>query len=344
MLRATGCISFAALMIFVLTATTGAAAGEPWLQNYFDANGGCGPHRLAFNRLANVSIDVRRGAERGRDPDIFGRAASEWTDQDVSDALDFYIKCEVQMDARSKRCTPGNPNCASEPDKVTINLAKGYERDLREIVSGVRQRLGVQQRQDAAQQAQEAALAIRKQKMAEDAARRSQQELAEKTARDQAAAAEAARRAEIEEPRIAEAVRQAEDARKARDAAERRLAEIRSRIEAENAAAKSASEQARVADSFRQQTLREEAEKESDARLSSECKVSLEQFNRVRFGMQLREVNQLFGCRGRQTSGTRISGFGTFSTYAWDGGADLSVVTATFKGNSLQSKAQMGLE
>src|SRR5258707_11886836 len=43
--------------------------------------------------------------------------------------------------------------------------------------------------------------------------------------------------------------------------------------------------------------------------------------------------NRLFGCKGRETSGTRISGYGTLSTYAWDGNADLSVVTATFKAN-----------
>lgn len=344
MLRATGCTVFVALIMVVLTTTAGTATEGPWLQNYFDANGGCGPHRLAFNRLVEISIDVRRGTEKGRDPDLFGRAASEWSDQDIADALDFYTKCELQIDVRSRRCKVGSPGCGTEPDKVTITLAKDYERNLREIVSAVRERLAVRHRQEAAKQAQEAAMAIRKQKMAEDADRHSQQELIERTARDHAAATEAARRAEIEEPKIAEAVKQAEDARKARDGAERRLAEIRSRIETENAAAKSATEQARLANNSREQTLREETAKEADARLPGKCQVRLEQFNKVRFGMQLREVNQLFGCRGRQTSGTRISGFGTFSTYTWDGGTDLSVVTATFKGDSLQSKAQIGLE
>ncbi|WP_407158732.1 hypothetical protein [Bradyrhizobium sp. STM 3557] len=130
----------------------------------------------------------------------------------------------------------------------------------------------------------------------------------------------------------------------AREAAERRLAEIRSKIDAENAAAKSATEKTRIADASREQAVREQAAKEADERLSSECKVSLEQFSKVQFGMQLRQVNQLFGCQGRQASGTRISGFGTFSTYTWDGNTDLSVVTATFKENTLQSKAQVGLE
>jgi hypothetical protein len=46
--------------------------------------------------------------------------------------------------------------------------------------------------------------------------------------------------------------------------------------------------------------------------------------------MQLQQVDRLFGCKARETSGTRISGYGTLSTYAWDGNADLSVVTATF--------------
>jgi hypothetical protein len=139
-------------------------------------------------------------------------------------------------------------------------------------------------------------------------------------------------------------VKQAEEARKTREAAEQRLAELRSRIDVENSAAKNAVDQVRVADVSREQVLRQEAEKEADARLPSKCSVNLEQLNKVRFGMQLREANQLFGCQGRETSGTRISGFGTFSTYTWDGNTDLSVVTATFKGSSLQSKAQIGLE
>jgi hypothetical protein len=225
-----------------------------------------------------------------------------------------------------------------------MNLAKQYERNLREIVSVVGERVGVQQRQEAAQQAQDAAIAIRKQKMAEDEARRKQQELAEQTERDRAAAAEAARRAETEGPKVADAVKQAEEARKAREAAERRLADIRSKVDAENAAAKSAAEQTRVADASREQIVRQEAERQADARLPNTCSVTLEQFNRARFGMQLRELNQLFGCQGRQTSGTRISGYGTVSTYAWDGNSDLSVVTGTFRGNSLQSKAQIGLD
>jgi len=278
------------------------------------------------------------------DPEIFGRPASEWTDQDIRDALDYNIKCELKIDLREQACRVGAPGCGTEPSQATVNMAKGYERDLRDIVLTVRERLGVQLRQQAAQQAQEAALILRKEKMAEEAARRREKEMVDQTARDHAAAAEAASRAQIEEPRIAEAVKQAQDARNARDAAERRLAEIRSKIEAENTAAKKATEQAQSADNSRQQVLREQSESEADARLPNDCKVSLEQFQQVRFGMPLRQVNQLFGCQGRQMSGTRLSGLGTFATYAWDGNSGLSVVTATFKGNSLQSKAQMGLE
>jgi hypothetical protein len=230
MLRTIGCSLFAALMTILLTTTTGLAAEEHWLQNYFDANGGCGQHRLALNRLVNISIDVRRGTEKGKNPDLFGKPASDWTDQDIADVVDLYLKCEVQIDARSRRCTLGSPNCATGPDTVTMNLAKQYERNLREIVFVVRERVGVQQRQEAAQQAQDAAIAIRKQKMAEDEARRRQQELAEQTARDRAAAAEAARRAEIEEPKIVEAVKEADEARRAREAAEQKLANIRSQL------------------------------------------------------------------------------------------------------------------
>jgi hypothetical protein len=277
--------------------------------------------------------------ERGKNPDVFGKPASDWTDQDISEAISLYFKCENQIDARMNR----GPRAAT-PDTVTMNIARQHERALREIVTVVRDRVAAEQRQEAAQQAQEAAMAIRKQKMADDAARRSQEQLAEQTMRDKAAATEAARRAEAEEPKIAEAVKQAEDARKTREAAERRLAEVRSKIDAEDSVAKNESDQARMAEVSRQQVLRQDAERKADAGLPSTCNVSLDQFNKASFGMQLREINQLFGCQGRQTSSTRMSGYGVLSTYAWDGNTDISVVTGTFKGNSLQSKAQMGLE
>jgi hypothetical protein len=57
----------------VLFTKTGLAAEGSWIENFIDANGGCGQHRLLFNRLGNVRIDVRRNG--GTDWDLFGNAA-----------------------------------------------------------------------------------------------------------------------------------------------------------------------------------------------------------------------------------------------------------------------------
>jgi hypothetical protein len=264
MLRTIGCRFFAALLTIFLTTSKSHAGEERWLQNYFDANGGCGQHRLAFNRLGNIAIDVRRNFPRGANPEVFGKPVSDWTDEDIKDAMGIYLKCEAQIDAAQKnRCMASGyseKHCdRGGPDTVTMTLAKGVERDLRQIVYEVRERVGVQQRQQAAQQTQEAARAIRQQKLAEDEARRRQQELSEQIARDRAAAAEAARRAEIEEPKIAEALKEADEARRAREAAEQKLANIRSQLRVQERARQDEISRAETAEVSRRQEMQREA-------------------------------------------------------------------------------------
>jgi hypothetical protein len=73
---------------------------------------------------------------------------------------------------------------------------------------------------------------------AEDDAHRKQEQLREQAQRDREAAAATAKLAETEEPKLAEAIKEAEAARHARQAAEQRLAEIRSRIEEQEKARK----------------------------------------------------------------------------------------------------------
>jgi hypothetical protein len=261
MLRRIGCSLFAALTTILFT-TTDLAAEEHWLQNYFDANGGCGQHRLAFNRLGNIAIDVRRNLPRGANPEVFGKPASNWTDEDIKDAMSIYFKCEAQIDAAQKnRCMASGydeKHCDRGPSTVTMTLAKGVERDLRQIVHGVRERVDVQQRQETAQQTQEASRAMRQQRMAEDEARRRQQELADWIARDRAAAAEAARRAEIEEPRIAEALKEADEARRAREAAEQKLANIRSQLRVQEKARQDELSRTEAAETSRQRETQRE--------------------------------------------------------------------------------------
>jgi hypothetical protein len=99
-------------------------------------------------------------------------------------------------------------------------------------VTEQRKRLGSKeeyQRQEA-QRKQEAAEGARR--FAEDQSRRKQEQLREQARLDREAAKKADELAEREELKVAEVTKEAEEARRVRAAAEQRLAEIRSRIEA----------------------------------------------------------------------------------------------------------------
>jgi hypothetical protein len=125
MLRATGCIVFAAFTT-IFFATRGLTAEGTWIETYIDANGGCGQHRLLFNRLGNIRTDVR---QNGRiDWDLFGKPAVDWSDQDIDEAVNAYKRCEARLDARQKdRCMAGGydeKHCDPGPNPVTLKMAQ----------------------------------------------------------------------------------------------------------------------------------------------------------------------------------------------------------------------------
>jgi peptidoglycan hydrolase-like protein with peptidoglycan-binding domain len=118
-----------------------------------------------------------------------------------------------------------------------------------------------------------------KREQAEGQIERKQQELREQAERDRQAAEEALRRAEREEPRIAQAMREAEEARRARQAAEQRLAEIRSRVEVAESEKREALAQSKAAED-KDESIAAEARRE-EARRSKELR-RIEEENRRR--------------------------------------------------------------
>ncbi len=337
--KSAGLVCFGVSLIGSLFISAPAIRAQPtnesWVSTYVFAHGGCKSHRDLFQGFI-----LNGGASR----ELLGRPATDWSETDAAEALRVYKDCDALFIAQGQRGDPRQQLMARLYAANTAAQAVALQNALSTFV-----RTGtVQQQQrrleETARVAQSRADAQRKLDADSRKAQSERDKLLEQSELDRQAAEEAARRANEEAPKIAQVTKQAEEARAARQAAEARLAEVRSQIAAESA--KGATEVARqqLAEAAQQAEQRKQAEREEDVRLSQKCQVTLEQFNQARFGMQLREVERLFGCKGNQTSGTRIPGYGVVSTYSWEGTAFPSNVTATFRNSGLESKAQMGLD
>ncbi|SFK77303.1 hypothetical protein [Methylorubrum salsuginis] len=73
------------------------------------------------------------------------------------------------------------------------------------------------------------------------------------------------------------------------------------------------------------------------------CLVTRERFERIRTGMSLKEVEGLFGCRGRLDSAVAIDGLGTFEVYVWSPPSQAGSVTVTFQNRRLTTKVLRGM-
>jgi hypothetical protein len=305
-----------------------------WVSTYIFAKGGCRSHRDLFQGL------ILNG---GTSQVLLGRAADEWTEADAAEALRVYRDCDAKFIAQGQNDSRQQSMARAYAASAAQQIAR-LEGALANFVRAGTAQAAERRTVEVARSAKLRADAQRKLDEADEKARLERERLSDQSKLDKEAADEAARRAAAEEPKIAEATRQAEEARVARQAAEQRLAEVRSRIGAEDTKRMAEIAKMQAAEAARQEGQRKEAEREEDVRLSQKCQVSLEQFNQARFGMRLREVERLFGCKGNQVSGTRVPGYGVVSTYSWEGNTFTSNVTATFRNSSLESKAQLGLD
>lgn len=310
-------------------------ANQGWVSTYVFAHGGCKSHRDLFQGFI-----LNRGASR----DLLGRSAADWKEADAAEALRVYKDCDALFITQGQSGDSRQQLMARMYAANAATQAVALQNALSNFVNTGK----VQQQQSRLEQeawlAQSRADAQRKLDEESRKAQSQRDKLLEQSKVDQEAAEESARRANEEAPKIAQVTKEAEEARAARQAAEARLAEVRGQIAAENA--KGATEMAKrqAVEAAQQAERRRQAEQEEDVKLSQKCQVNLERFNQARFGMQLREVERLFGCKGSQTSGTRIPGYGVVSTYSWEGTSFPSNVTATFRNSSLESKAQVGLD
>jgi DNA segregation ATPase FtsK/SpoIIIE-like protein len=321
----------AVLLIIVLPAMPARAAENHWLEDFLAAKGGCANAHVWFGPSSVPFLTTKVQVDRGNiNVELFGKPLLKWTDDDIATVGRIYRGCLAKLHAR--------------PDSFAAGQARYVEPHLHDLIDKARNLNKQRHEQQEAQLEVKKAQAQRQREQAEEEAQRKQEQLREQARVDRQAAEEARRLAEREEPKIAEATKEAEDARRAREAAERRLAEIRSRIDAEEKARKQALGQMYAAEAARQREIERQAELEEDARLSHKCKVSFEQFQNARLGMSLREVERLFGCKGGEVSSTQLGRFGVVTTYSWDGKAEPSNVTATFRDSILQSKMQFGLE
>jgi hypothetical protein len=281
--------------------------------------GGCSPgvvmllnHDISFNEY--IYLDKR---------------VTDWTTEDFEDYKRVYLECARQypMPVTGVLDDPGNViwtrNTNNHIDQISRFVWQRAQRERQQAID----------------------VAEAKQEMERSAAEARRQKLLDAARRERESAEQAAKQAEAEAPLIAEAERQFAEASRQREEAERRLQDVRSRVAAQQ-------QQRAAEDNKRNAALNEQRRVESAERdqafvadlTGKPCKVTLGQFEQVRYGMNLRQVQEIFGCLGRMAQGSRIAGVGTYSTYVFQGTSDLSAVSATFRGSSLEQKSQIGLD
>jgi len=297
------------------------------------------------------------GAEGPRGRRIFlDKPAESWTDEDVEEYRIVYGRCV----RRYAVFVTGKVD--PSPRDVETHIELNVRKLISDIIGPVRAqneadkaRASAQRQlaEDEARRRSEAArqrdlrereAEITARRLAEEKAHAEEQRLQDQAEIDKKAAQEARRQTEAEERRVERAIADAQIAAREREAAENRLAEVRSRVAAQEKSRSDAMARAAAAESSRQAELEREAEREEDLRLSRRCAVSLNQFNKIQLGSSLRDVERAFGCKGTVSSTTKVSGLGVIATYIWEGEVPAANATAIFRNSRLESKSQFGLE
>ncbi|TFV44501.1 hypothetical protein [Bradyrhizobium niftali] len=237
-------------------------ADAGYVQSWLDSKGGCQPGPL------QLMGDYVRPGDRA----FLGRPAQDWTDEDVEEYRTVYAACVRRFASFATGMV--NPT----PEKIEARVAEEVGRLKRNFIEPARaqasaesaktearrklaEERALREQEQVARQAErdgEAAAEFRR--LEEDRARRDRERLQEQAKRDRAAAEEALRRAEAEEPKIAEVAKEADAARREREAAEQRLAEIRSRLRAEEEKRRKAFAEAQAAEGARAPRGAREAE------------------------------------------------------------------------------------
>ena len=207
---------------------------DEWLKRFITAHGSCQNRDIfAIYHVQQIQTEVARN---NFNTALFGKPILKWTDDDIETALRVFQDCEMEIAAPQIAACMQMRKPRSFCETYGIDLktpVRTFERYLRDAVTTGRARYAQQEAQRKAKIEQEKIEAENKRAQAQKEADRREQQLFEQARRDREFAEEARRSAEREEPKIAEATKQAEEARRARQEAETQLAEIRGRSEAQ---------------------------------------------------------------------------------------------------------------
>lgn len=219
------------VFIFIAPAFGTWATEKHFFQTNVEVRGGC--RNLHVLRVPSF-LEMQR---LHRDDNLFGKPILQWSDDDIATAVRIYKDCR----------TTGS--------YINEGSIRTFESSLRKTIMDARSADNQRRRQQAARVEFEKAQSEIIMKQTEEDARLKQEQLHEQAQRDREAAEDARQLAEREERKIAEATRDAEEARRARQEAEQRLADIRSRIDAQAEARKEALAGAQAAEAARQREL-----------------------------------------------------------------------------------------
>lgn len=238
---------------------SGSAYAGGWVTTELDALGGCSSVNTAKIDSDNSNIQWALSG-RGGNPTFLGRPISRVTDDDVTEAFDYYRRCFMKRDGFSPDVPMSDPRRAAalpRQREFVAQLLMAPERTLRQLVARAQDQQQQEERQRIAQRSVEKQRALEEERAQESEQRRSAQEADERrrqtlalearrraqaekfsveakeqAQRDREAAAELSKQAEEEEKALAETKRLADEARRTRQAAEQRLAQIRREREA----------------------------------------------------------------------------------------------------------------
>jgi hypothetical protein len=314
---------------FVIGSATAAQSETSAFDNIIAARGGC--INIHTIRLSASFFRYRLLAE-GTGISVLGKPVLKWSDDDIADTLRVYKDC-------------WNKVISSSPSMKDLSRSETaeFEQNLRRMINDARAIVSQRAAREKAEVELKKAKAESEREAAEEETRRKQAQLSDQARADREAAEEARQLAEREAPNVAEAAKEADEARRLRQAAEQKLAEIRSQLDAQIRARDTALAQSQGAEIARQRESERQAALKEDEELTRPCKIRLSQFNQAQLGMHQRVIARLFGCKGTQVSATQYGG-SVVETYSWQGNTQPSSVTATFEDALLKSKMQFGLE
>jgi hypothetical protein len=223
------------------------AGATHWIETYVLAQGGCGflEQHLRHGIVLRDASHQARSGRRIDQMEFFGKQMGSWSDDDLDTALSLFRTCVERNGAEGRGHWKRSP--------VSDSIYNEGERNLLDAIGTARNQTASRIARDDARIQAEQKEAQRKREESAEQSRARQEKLRNQAQRDREAAEEAQRLAESEAPKIAEAAKEAEDARRAREAAEQKLSEIRSRISAEQKGQREALSQAQAAETAARQ-------------------------------------------------------------------------------------------